>query len=147
MSYRPLTAVLPRVILFVGILLAVSMLAIPLYNSAFAQEDGPIPYAENGTGPVATYTAADPEGTAIIWSVTGDDAEDFDINEGVLTFKQSPNYEDPADTGHRQRIRDNGGGHRQRRTNADMIGRNRDGDQRGRGGHADAVHATAGGWH
>ena len=40
MSYRPLTAVLPRVILFAGILLAVSMLAIPLYNSAFAQDDG-----------------------------------------------------------------------------------------------------------
>ena len=101
MSYRPLTAVLPRVILVAGILLAVSMLAIPLYNSAFAQEDGPIPYAENDTEPVATYTALDPEGTAIIWSLLGTDAGkfDIDINGGVLTFKQSPNYEAPADVG------------------------------------------------
>ena len=99
MSYRPLTAVLPRVILFAGILLAVSMLAIPLYNSAFAQDGGPIKYAENGTGAVATYTAADPEGTAITWSLSGDDSEDFDIDNGVLTFKKSPDYEEPADNG------------------------------------------------
>ena len=65
MSYRSLTAVLPRVILFAGILLAVSMLAIPLYNPLFAQDSGTIEYAENGTGPVATYTAVDPEMTAI----------------------------------------------------------------------------------
>ena len=50
-------------------------------------------YAENGTGPVATYTAEDPEGTAITWSLSGTDEGDFDIDEGVLTFKQSPNYE------------------------------------------------------
>ena len=30
-----------------------------------AQDDGTIEYAENGTGPVATYTAVDPEMTAI----------------------------------------------------------------------------------
>ena len=31
-------------------------------------------YAENGTDPVATYTAVDPEGKAIIWSLaTGGD--------------------------------------------------------------------------
>ena len=30
-------------------------------------------YAENGTGPVATYTAVDPEGTAITsWTLGGD---------------------------------------------------------------------------
>ena len=98
MSYRPLTAVLPRVILVAGILLAVSMLAIPLYNSAFAQEDGPIPYAENGMGPVATYTAVDPEMTEIVsWTLDGTDKGIFDIEGGVLTFKKSPDYEMPGD--------------------------------------------------
>ena len=29
-------------------------------------------YAENGTGSVATYTAEDPEGAAIKWSLSGD---------------------------------------------------------------------------
>ena len=98
MSYRSLTAVLPRVILFAGILLAVSMLAFPLYNSALAQDDGTIEYAENGMGPVATYTAVDPEMTAIAsWSLDGTDAGVFDINDGVLTFKESPDYEMTTD--------------------------------------------------
>ena len=37
-----------------------------------AQDDGTIEYAENGTDPVATYTAVDPEMTAIAsWSLGG----------------------------------------------------------------------------
>ena len=75
MSYRSLTAVLPRVILFAGILLAVSMLAIPLYNPLFAQDGGPIEYAENGMGPVATFTATDPEGKTPVWSLPTADAD------------------------------------------------------------------------
>ena len=31
----------------------------------------------------------------IAWSLAGDDAEDFDITGGVLSFKKSPNFEDP----------------------------------------------------
>ena len=50
-------------------------------------------YPENGTGPVATYTAVDPEGTAVKWSLLGVDAGDFSISGGVLAFKKSPNYE------------------------------------------------------
>ena len=50
-------------------------------------------YAENGTGPVATYTADDPEGASIRWSLDGDDAGDFMIENGVLSFKKSPNFE------------------------------------------------------
>ena len=59
----------------------------------------------------ASYTATDPESTesgdtcvmaSCTWSVSGADAEDFDIgNEadtfGALTFKKVPNYEMPAD--------------------------------------------------
>ena len=56
-------------------------------------------YAENGTGPVATYTAADPEGKTIVWSLAGDDAADFSIANGVLTFNSPPDFEMAADTG------------------------------------------------
>ena len=98
MSYRPLTAVLPRVILFAGILLAVSMLAIAmLYNPLFAQDSGTIEYAENGTGSVATYTAVDPEGDGVTWTLTGADAGDFTIVGGVLVFAAPPDFEAPAD--------------------------------------------------
>ena len=63
-----------------------------------AQDDGTIMYAENGMGPVATYTAVDPEMTEIVsWSLDGTDAGVFDINDGVLTFKKSPDYEMPTD--------------------------------------------------
>ena len=57
-----------------------------------------IEYAENGTGRVATYTAVDPEMTEIVsWSLVGTDAGAFDISNGVLTFKKSPDYEMPTD--------------------------------------------------
>ena len=64
-----------------------------------AQEAGPIMYAENGEGPVATYTAVDPEGADIVWSVAGTDAGDFSIENGVLTFKSPPNFEAPTGGG------------------------------------------------
>ena len=55
-------------------------------------------YAENGTGPVDTYSATDPESATIIWSLEGDDAADFEISaDGVLTFKSPPDYEAAAD--------------------------------------------------
>ena len=58
-------------------------------------------YAENGTGPVDTYTAADPESGTITWDLSGTDVDDFRIrkvnNEGVLEFRTPPNYEAPAD--------------------------------------------------
>ena len=59
--------------------------------------DGTTEYAENGTGPVETYNAVDPEGTAIEWDVSGADADLFGIEGGVLTFKESPNFEDEKD--------------------------------------------------
>ena len=47
--------------------------------------------------PVATYMAADPEGADIVWTLAGDDAEDFSIEGGVLAFKSPPDFENPAD--------------------------------------------------
>ena len=54
-------------------------------------------YAENGTGSVAVYTADDPEGVAVKWSLSGADAADFTIEGGVLAFVKSPNFEKPTD--------------------------------------------------
>ncbi len=56
-------------------------------------------YAEGGTDPVATFTADDQDGDAIVWSLGGADADLFTIEGGVLAFKKSPNYESPADEG------------------------------------------------
>ena len=57
-----------------------------------------IDYPENGAGPVATYTADDPENSQITWSLSvGDDSRHFSIsNAGVLTFDSPPDYEAPA---------------------------------------------------
>ena len=58
-----------------------------------------VSYAENGTDAVATYTAAGPESDSATWSLSGDDAGLFSISRsgGVLTFRSSPDYEEPAD--------------------------------------------------
>ena len=57
-----------------------------------------VDYAENGTGPVATYAANDPEEAAVTWSLAGDDSGDFSIgSDGALTFNTPPDYELPAD--------------------------------------------------
>ena len=64
-------------------------------GSLHAQESSTFQYPENDTGAVATLTAVDPEGKSIVWSLAGDDMEDFDIENGVLTFKSSPDFERP----------------------------------------------------
>ena len=59
-----------------------------------------IEYSENGTSTVATYMATDPEMTAIVfsWSLGGDDALDFSIDEGgVLRFASTPDFEMATD--------------------------------------------------
>ena len=94
MLKRPFKSLIARIAI---VALALS-LVVPFVPAAFAQ-DTSIPYAEGGTGPVATYTATDADGDAIVWSLSGADAEDFTIVGGVLAFKSSPNYESPDDEG------------------------------------------------
>ena len=73
--------------------------------------DGPIPYAENGTGAVATFTGSDPEDRMVYWSLTAapvtNEVEDTDIadrahfminSNGVLSFKFPPDYESPPES-------------------------------------------------
>ena len=56
-------------------------------------------YDENGTRAVETYTAADPEDDDVTWSLRGTDRFDFRISSsGELTFRSSPDYEDPDDS-------------------------------------------------
>ena len=54
-------------------------------------------YEENGTDAVGTYTASGGGAASISWSLSGDDADDFNISSGELTFNTSPDYEEPAD--------------------------------------------------
>ena len=56
-----------------------------------------VDYDENDTAEVATYTASDPEGANITWSLLSDDAEKFSIDDGVLKFTDAPNFEEPGD--------------------------------------------------
>ena len=81
-----------------------------------AQDNGPIMYAENDTGAVATFTGSDPEGRTVYWSLVPDtatfpddadveaadnaDVDDFMISsDGVLSFKFSPDFEAPMGEG------------------------------------------------
>ena len=57
------------------------------------------PYDENGMDPVATFTASDEDNDPLKWGLEGADATDFDITGGVLSFKKSPDYENPTDRG------------------------------------------------
>ena len=62
--------------------------------------EAPEEYAENGTGVVATFRATDPEGKSITWSLGGTNDAAFSIDNGVLRFKNSPNYEDTSNPDH-----------------------------------------------
>ena len=65
---------------------------------------GSITYQENGTAAVATYSATDPEGDSITsWSLPNTthetDRSQFSISSnGVLSFRNSPDYETPSDS-------------------------------------------------
>ncbi len=59
--------------------------------------DTTLAYAENATGPVATYTATDPENGQIVWSLSGTDGAVFSIIRGDLSFNAGPDFEDPTD--------------------------------------------------
>ena len=87
---------LPFAFVLAASLLAVSLMFMLPGGLLHAQTPA-IEYPENGTGPVATFTAIDPEGESIVWSLAdGDDMEDFEIDNGVLRFESSPDFESPG---------------------------------------------------
>ena len=57
-----------------------------------------ISHPENSTVDIAEYTATDPEGVTIIWSVTGTDGARFSVANGVVTFEVAPDFEAPTDS-------------------------------------------------
>ena len=98
---------------------ALALMAVVLATAlpAWAQSDNGLErdYAENGTDPVATFTAVDPEGRTVYWSLLTElsspapevltepdiaDASDFSISmDGVLNFKSPPSFESPMGAG------------------------------------------------
>ena len=94
MFNRPYNTVLARLGLVAAILATLMILA-PAATAADAEYD----YAENGEDPVATFSATDPDVDAddIEWSLDGPDKGLFEIDGGVLTFEDSPDFEAPAD--------------------------------------------------
>ena len=58
--------------LMLFVALAVGFLLLFPGGFAQAQDASNIPYQENGTGPVTTLTATDPEGGTIYWSLLDD---------------------------------------------------------------------------
>ena len=107
MLNRPSITVNKWVVMLTGALLAlvaILVLSSPAQNGIFAHElddhSSSIHYAENGTGPVREFDSTDPEGADIEWNVRGVDAADFEISSaGVLTFGESPDFENPTDRG------------------------------------------------
>ncbi|MFG1342654.1 tandem-95 repeat protein, partial [Xanthobacter autotrophicus] len=59
-----------------------------------------VAFAENGTGPVASIGASDPDGDGLTFSLSGADAGLFALaDDGTFRFKSAPDYEAPADAG------------------------------------------------
>ena len=85
----------------VGLLILALASALLVWGGlAHAQDDGMIEYPENGDTAVATYSATDPDGSAIVsWTLDGTDAGAFNIEDGVLSFKKSPDFESATDVG------------------------------------------------
>ena len=107
--------------------------------------DDTISYPEKGTGAVATYTASDPEGASVRWSLGGVDAADFTIDNGVLRFAKTPDYERPRaaqDHVHGQHLRGGRPGYGRDPEDGDGDGHGQC-DQRGRGWDGGAVGPAA----
>ena len=109
MLKSPFKSVIARAATFALVLsLGIAFVSVGLTPGASAQmaDDDPCKmtdktvtcsYDENGTDPVANFSALDPEGEMIVWSLDDLDAADFDITGGVLSFKKSPSFESPTD--------------------------------------------------
>ena len=59
-----------------------------------------VDYLEGRIDPVASFSAEDPLGRSVDWSLSGVDADHFVISdEGALKFAETPDHEDPVDSG------------------------------------------------
>ena len=55
--------------------------------------------AENSSGTIHTAAASDPEGKTLTYTISGTDADDFNIDSssGALSFAEAPDFEIPSD--------------------------------------------------
>ena len=91
-TYKALTS---RPVFVLAAALAILMLAAPF---VFADSHTEVDYAENGTDPIARFSASDAEGDEVTWGLEGDDKALFSISDaGVLSFKASPSFETKKD--------------------------------------------------
>ena len=87
-------SVIAKVGLLVGVMLALFLLSSGLYDSAHARTaPETIDYEEGRTDAVAAFTAVDPEGHGIQWTLDGTDAAAFSIDGGALTFNRTADFE------------------------------------------------------
>ena len=103
--------------------------------------DPEVEHPENVTS-VATYTASG--AASVQWSLLGDDARDFNINGGQLTFRTLPGLRGPGRRQHRQRLHGHGGG--QGRHPHGQSGCHGHRLQRERGRNGNPVDHVPGGW-
>ena len=111
MLNRPSKAAIRPFGLIIALMAALAVgLWLLLPGGLLQAQDATIPYAENDTTPVATFTGSDPEGRPVYWSLATEDVSEveginaadendhaeFSISaDGVLSFKFSPDYEMP----------------------------------------------------
>ena len=100
MSIRPSKAAIALVVVLVGVLLTTLVPHAPFRDLGHAEAtSSSVSYAENGTGPVARFSATDQDGDPIAWSLSGADSGAFTIVGGELRFAAPPDYENATDTG------------------------------------------------
>ena len=102
-------------------------------------------YAENDMDAVGTYTLAGPmKDRATLRIEGGADAGDFRLNNGMLMFRNSPDYEAPADADMRQHLHGHVEGHRRHVHGHPQ--RDGDGHQRERTRYAEPDRRAAATW-
>ena len=82
MSIRPSKAAIALVVVLVGVLLTTLVPHAPFRDLGHAEAATSVSYAENGTGPVARFSATDQDGDPIEWSLDGADSGAFTVTGG-----------------------------------------------------------------
>ena len=67
-------------------------------STTITRDENMTPLADTGSEADVTYTATDPEGQSLIYSLVGQDRAKFQLSAAqVLSFREEPDYEMPAD--------------------------------------------------
>ena len=58
-----------------------------------------VDFVEGGSGSVAVFSASDPQGDEVTWSLAGPDRDVFTVSAGALSFDSPPDFENPDAAG------------------------------------------------